>query len=125
MDERKTLTNSEGKTLFVDGFTTNETSRGNATLDGESYTYYFNPFYENVITLYEGNDPTYYVSVNGDKYELIGATIDQENLLLEHIIQLIPLLQQMLLLSMNMALVNSMVLQVALLSTLMMQLVQH
>ena len=78
MDERKTLTNSEGKTLFVDGFTTSETSRGNATLDGESYTYYFNPFYENVITLYEGNDPTYYVSVNGDKYELIGATIDQE-----------------------------------------------
>ncbi len=53
LDERNTFTSSKGDKLFTDGFTTSKSNRGNAILNEDLYTYYYDHSFENLIILYD------------------------------------------------------------------------
>lgn len=79
LDERISYTNEEGNsTLFTDGFALSSTSRGNATLDGINYTYYYNHSLENTIVLYDNlGNIAFYAEYNGETFDIIEPTLNE------------------------------------------------
>lgn len=78
LDERKIYTSSDDQVLFTDGFATSSSSRGLATLDGKTYTYYYSNSLVNTIVLYDGEEIIYYCEYEGDNVKIIAPSLNEE-----------------------------------------------